>query len=100
MQRQETWSFVLPVEGDSGAAAHIHWGQWRSSNHWVQTTRGRVTSQDEEGVRTRDDVHCVVRSYGEPRREPLDIFQGDINCHNTQDELVLGFLMEKPGRKK
>lgn len=35
---------------------------------------------------------CSVCSYSEARRQSLDIFQGDINSHNPQDELVLKFL--------
>lgn len=34
-------------------------------------------------------------SYGEPRRESLDVLQGNINSHHPQDELVLGFLQQK-----
>lgn len=42
-------------------------------------------------------------SYSEARRQSLDIFQGDINSHNPQDELALkflGFLKEKQRRKR
>lgn len=46
---------------------------------------------------------CRVCSYSEARRQSLDIFQGDINSHNPQDELVLkflGFLKENQRRKR
>lgn len=28
---------VVPLAGDWGAAGHIHWGQWQSSTHSVQS---------------------------------------------------------------
>lgn len=44
---------------------------------------------------------CVC-SYSKTRSKPLDIFQGDINSHNPQDELVLRLLREtrRMGNKK
>lgn len=43
---------------------------------------------------------CSVCSYSKLRRQSLDIFQGDINGHNPQDELVLRFLRENHTKKK
>lgn len=50
-------------------------------------------------LRTVLFVLCVS-SYSKPRRESLDIFQGDINSHDPQDELVLGFLRENQKNRK
>lgn len=38
---------------------------------------------------------CSVCSYSKSRCQSLNIFQGNINSHNPQDELVLRFLREK-----
>lgn len=57
------------------------------------------------------DIYCIKRlvsvwvylnsgsSYSKPRCESLDIFQGDINSHYPQDELVLRFLRKKHWKK-
>lgn len=47
-------------------------------------------------------LFCVVFlwSYCKPRSQSLDVFQRDINGHNSQDKLVLGLLRERRWKKQ
>lgn len=62
----------------------------------------RKSAGDQGPMRNMTSAICVqltgVCSYSEARRQPLDVFQGHVNGHDPQDELVLkllSFLKEK-----
>lgn len=58
-----TRSDAIPLAGDWGAAAHIHWDLWQSSNHLDQSDAKEVQRKGNiicESIKSRDYVRFLT----------------------------------------